>query len=179
MSGVEFSCVAPTGTEVARQSPPFSGPHVAGNCSGPFYGVYCYSLSGTSRVSVRPCLVLSGGPFLGDVRRLPSGHVYYQVLQDNCRDAVARGVRNWAYGFLTGLRRIGYPLTIRCDTLTSVDPSTVHCLSQGVAYFVWLDGGVGPRTGGGCPGGGGGQYGREVIGIPKSRSRSSGTFRND
>jgi exonuclease III len=86
--------------------------------------------------------------FWEDVRRLPSDHVYYQVLQDNCRDAVARGVRNWAFGFFTGLRRIGYPLTIRCDTLISVDPSTVRCLIQDLADRVWQDLGLCPRT---CP----------------------------
>jgi hypothetical protein len=67
---------------------------------------------------------------------LPSGHVYYQVLQGTCRDAIAGGVRNWTYGFFTGLRRIGYPLTIRCDSLTSVDPPTVRCLIQRLADSV-------------------------------------------
>jgi hypothetical protein len=68
------------------------------------------------------------------------------VLQDNCRDAVARGVRNWAFGFFTGLCRIGYPFTIRCDTVTSVDPSTGAPSS--LLSTVWQDLGVCPRT---CP----------------------------
>ncbi len=73
--------------------------------------------------------------FWEGVCRLPSNHVYSRILQDNCRDAVARGVRNWAFklGFFTGLRRVDYPLMIRCDTLTSVDPSTVHSLIQRLA----------------------------------------------
>ncbi len=69
----------------------------------------------------------------------------YQFLQDNCRDAVARGVRYWAYDFFIALRSIGYPLTIRCDTLT---PSAVRRLIQRLADTVWQDLGVCPRT---CP----------------------------
>jgi hypothetical protein len=37
--------------------------------------------------------------FWEDVRRLPSDHAFFKIVQDNCRDAIARGVWNWAFGF--------------------------------------------------------------------------------
>jgi hypothetical protein len=86
--------------------------------------------------------------FWESVRRLPPDNIYYQVLQDNCRDAIARGVRNWANNFLTGLRRIGYPRTIRCDTLISVDPPTVQSLLADQSNTVWQGLSISPRT---CP----------------------------
>jgi hypothetical protein len=86
--------------------------------------------------------------FWESVRRLAPDNIYYQVLQDNCRDAIARGVRNWANNFLTGLRRIGYPRTIRCDTLISVDPPTVQSLLADQSNTVWRGLSISPRM---CP----------------------------
>ncbi len=76
-------------------------------------------------------------------------NVYYQILQDNCRDAIARGVRNWAYNFLSGLCRIGYPRTKRCDTLISVDrrdPPTVPSLLAALSDMVWQGLSISHRT---------------------------------
>jgi len=67
--------------------------------------------------------------FWEGIRCLSPDNVYYQVVLDNCRDAIAGGVRNWASTFITELRRMGYPLEIRCDTLPFVDVATVRSLS--------------------------------------------------
>jgi hypothetical protein len=40
------------------------------------------------------------------------------------------------FGFSTGLRRLGYSLTILCNIVTSVDPSTVRSLIQHLAAKV-------------------------------------------
>jgi hypothetical protein len=115
-------------------------------------GVYIISLGGVLRELDTPPLDhiwwSRAVRFWESVRRLAPDNIYYQVLQDNCRDAIARGVRNWAKSFLTGLRRIGYPRTTRCDTLISVDPPTVQSLLADQSNTVWQGLSISPRT---CP----------------------------
>jgi len=92
--------------------------------------------------------VVSGSPFLGGDPLSSPDNVYYQVVLDNCRDAIAGGVKNWASTFITELRRMGYPLEIRCDTLPFVDAATVRSLLSRQVDRVWQDVGLCPRT---CP----------------------------
>jgi hypothetical protein len=81
---------------------------------------------------------------------LPAGSLHRAVLLDSCRDAVVRNVRNWAHGFMVGLRELGYAFTIRCDALEIVDLPRVRQLLAQPTERVWQELHVCPRT---CPSG--------------------------
>lgn len=69
--------------------------------------------------------------FWNNLASLPRTSVHYQVAVQNCTLAVAEGFRNWAFGIMSSLRRIGYPFTIRCDRLDPIDWSAVRaCLTR-------------------------------------------------
>ena len=82
---------------------------------------------------------------------LPAGSLHRAVLLDSCRDAVVRNVRNWAHGFMVGLRELGYAFTIRCDALEPVDLPRVRQLLAQPTERVWQELHICPRT---CPSGG-------------------------
>ena len=83
--------------------------------------------------------------FWNNLASLPSTSLHYQVALHNCRLAVAGGSRNWAFGVMMGLRRIGYCFTIRCDRLNPIDWSVVRsCLSR-QAEEAWTGLHVSPR----------------------------------
>jgi len=86
--------------------------------------------------------------FWNSLASLPPSSLYYQVALHNCQSAVLGGVRNWAHGFMFGLRRIGFPFDIRCDKLNVVDWGTVRCCLVAQQRAVWHGLHVSPRL---CP----------------------------
>ena len=74
--------------------------------------------------------------------------LHYQVALRNCRLAVAGGSRNWAFGVMMGLRRIGYCFTIRCDRLDPIDWSVVRSCLNRQAEEAWTGLQLSPRL---CP----------------------------
>ncbi len=86
--------------------------------------------------------------FWNNLAALPANNFHRQVALDDCWDAVTRNVKNWAWAFMRGLRRIGYQFIIRFDTLVPVEVASVMQLLDAQALQVWDDIDICPRT---CP----------------------------
>ena len=86
--------------------------------------------------------------FWNALASLPCTSLHYQVALRNCRLAVAGGSRNWAFGVMMGLRRIGYCFTIRCDRLDPIDWSVVRSCLNRQAEEAWTGLHLSPRL---CP----------------------------
>jgi len=86
--------------------------------------------------------------FWNNIASLPPTSVHYQVAVQNCTFAVAQGSRNWAFGVMSSLRRIGYPFTIRCDHLHLIDWSAVRTCLKRREDEAWTGLHISPRF---CP----------------------------
>ena len=86
--------------------------------------------------------------FWNNLASLPCASLHYRVALHNCRLAVAGGSRNWAFGVMMGLRRIGYTFTIRCDRLDPIDWSVVRSCLDRQAEGAWTGLHLSPRL---CP----------------------------
>ena len=86
--------------------------------------------------------------FWNNLAALPANNFHRQVALDDCWDAITRNVKNWAWAFMRGLRRIGYEFVIRFDTLVPVEVDAVMQLLDAQALQVWNDIDICPRT---CP----------------------------
>jgi hypothetical protein len=86
--------------------------------------------------------------FWNNLASLPCSSLHYQVAVHNCRLAVAGGSRNWAFGVMMGLCRIGYSFTIRCDRLDPIDWSVFRSCLDCQAEGAWMGLHLSPRL---CP----------------------------
>jgi len=86
--------------------------------------------------------------FWNSLAGLSTTSLHRRVALADCRDAVVHGVKNWSYAFMHGLRDLGYPFVIRCDTLDTVDMACVQKLLADRSLQAFTNLALNPRI---CP----------------------------
>ena len=78
----------------------------------------------------------------------PLESLHKRIAIDDCHDAVALDVRNWAHGFMRQVRDLGFAFEIRCDAMEVVPWPVVRDLLRQRAASVFAGLPLSPRT---CP----------------------------
>ena len=86
--------------------------------------------------------------FWNSLANLPPSHLYRRIALFACHAAVTSSVRNWAWYMFKSIRDLGYDMTIRIDSMDTLDLSRVLQLLHRRSEVVWHALDYCPRT---CP----------------------------
>lgn len=80
------------------------------------------------------------------IAALPDGALHKDIMLDNCADAVQRRAKNWAWGFITALRKVGYTLTLEGNMLPAIAEPHIQQLLDTETETAWRGIDPCPRT---------------------------------